>query len=181
MNICCVSQIIIHVGDVNDNEPVCTQRTQKIFVNGELTAVEARLGSPEPLATVTATDRDLLDSGKLTYAIVSGNARQTFEINQMSGAVNFAALLPRELNSFPLTIDASDTADQVVSCTLNILIFRNNNLVSIPINNQLLQHFDRAAFENVMSMVLSYFFGRPFAGHIYRTDSIQPGEDEPPM
>lgn len=181
---CIWSQITINVQDVNDNVPVCVRRSHKIYVYGDPSYVLARLGSSrtEPLATVRANDADMLDADGLEYTIISGNELQTFRVNTNTGDVRFLNPLSNELNNFPLTIQATDRADQSATCLLSILIFRNGSLMSIPINGATPQTFNVTAFENTITAILSAFYDRPFVAHVYRTDPVpSPGGDEPPL
>lgn len=96
------AHLIIHVNDVNDAYPV--------FEKSEYSAV---LGELVPIGTyvvsIRATDEDTGVNAQIYYDFVSGNARQWFHINAVSGLITTRAALDRELqDSIQLNISARD-------------------------------------------------------------------------
>lgn len=96
------AHLIIHVNDVNDAYPV--------FEKSEYSAVLSEL---VPIGTyvvsIHATDEDTGVNAQIYYDFVSGNARQWFHIDTVSGLITTKAGLDRELqDSIQLNISARD-------------------------------------------------------------------------
>lgn len=82
--------LIIQVNDVNDHAPVF-ERNNYSSVLSELVPVGTYV------ASITATDEDTGINSRVYYAIVSGNERQWFDVDAVSGLVTTAKTLDREL------------------------------------------------------------------------------------
>lgn len=96
------AHLIIHVNDVNDAYPV--------FEKSEYSAVLSEL---VPIGTyvvsIRATDEDTGVNAQIYYDFVSGNARQWFRIDSISGLVTTQAFLDRELQgTIQLNVSARD-------------------------------------------------------------------------
>lgn len=96
------ANLIIHVNDVNDAYPV--------FEKSEYSAVLSELA---PIGTyvvsIEATDEDTGVNAQIFYDFVSGNARQWFRIDPISGLVTTKAPLDRELQgTVVLNVSARD-------------------------------------------------------------------------
>lgn len=96
------AHLIIHVNDVNDAYPV--------FEKSEYSAVLSELA---PIGTyvvsIEATDEDTGVNAQIFYDFVSGNARQWFRIDPISGLVTTKAQLDRELQgTVVLNVSARD-------------------------------------------------------------------------
>lgn len=94
--------LIIHVNDVNDHEPV--------FEKSEYSAVLSELAPPGTyVASITATDEDTGVNAQIYYDFVSGNNKQWFLIDSVSGLITTKAALDREVQgSVELSISARD-------------------------------------------------------------------------
>ncbi|XP_049790396.1 cadherin-related tumor suppressor-like [Schistocerca nitens] len=91
--------LIVHVNDVNDHEPV--------FAKSEYSAVLSELApAGSYVASIAAADEDSGVNARIYYALVSGNERGWFAIDEDSGLVTTRAPLDRE---------AQDTAELRVS------------------------------------------------------------------
>ena len=75
-----VAQVIVTVTDMNDNPPVFVSAVQRCAV-----AADAPRG--HFVTHVSATDEDVGDAGKLTYALVAGNDNQAFVMDADTGVV----------------------------------------------------------------------------------------------
>lgn len=96
------SYLIIHVNDVNDAYPV--------FEKSEYSAVLSELA---PIGTyvvsITATDEDTGVNAQIFYDFVSGNAKQWFRIDPISGLVTTQSALDREVQgTVVLNVSARD-------------------------------------------------------------------------
>ncbi|XP_059918591.1 protocadherin gamma-A2-like [Gadus macrocephalus] len=123
-------QILISVLDVNDNAPVFTQSVYKASIKEG-----APLGTI--VTTVTATDADDGDNGKITYSVSSklGNTLGIFEVNENNGQVRLIRNIDYEkARAFQINIRASDEGGLVDSCKLIVdVIDVNDNTPDIHI------------------------------------------------
>uniref|UniRef100_A0A8C5B769 Cadherin domain-containing protein n=1 Tax=Gadus morhua TaxID=8049 RepID=A0A8C5B769_GADMO len=125
-------QILISVLDANDNAPVFTQSVYKASIKEG-----APLGTI--VTTVTATDADDGDNGKITYSVSSksGNTLGMFKINEENGAVTLTGNIDYEkARTFEINIRASnnDEGGLVDSCKLIVdVIDVNDNTPDIHI------------------------------------------------
>ncbi|XP_056455863.1 protocadherin gamma-A2-like isoform X9 [Gadus chalcogrammus] len=123
-------QILISVLDANDNAPVFTQSVYKASIKEG-----APLGTI--VTTVTATDADDGDNGKITYSVSSklGNTLGMFKVNEENGAVTLTGNIDYEkAQTFEINIRATDEGGLVDSCTLIVnVIDVNDNTPDIHI------------------------------------------------
>jgi len=92
----------ITVRDVNDNAPVFTQPAYAALVTEA-----ARPG--QLVATVTATDADAEDNGRVSYSVVGGDRHNQFAVGAVSGEITVASALDREMvSSYTLEVQAVD-------------------------------------------------------------------------
>lgn len=96
------AHLIIHVNDVNDHEPV--------FEKSEYSAVLSELAPIGTyVASITATDEDTGVNAQIFYDFVSGNAKQWFLIDPISGLVTTRMSLDREIQgTVELNVSARD-------------------------------------------------------------------------
>lgn len=96
------AHLIIHVNDVNDHEPV--------FEKSEYSAVLSELAPIGTyVASITATDEDTGVNAQIFYDFVSGNAKQWFRIDPISGLVTTQMVLDREIQgTVELNVSARD-------------------------------------------------------------------------
>lgn len=94
--------LIIHVNDVNDHEPV--------FEKSEYSAILSELAPPGTyVASIIATDEDTGVNAQIFYDFVSGNNKQWFMIDSVSGLITTKMALDREIQgSVELSISARD-------------------------------------------------------------------------
>ncbi|XP_056455862.1 protocadherin gamma-A2-like isoform X8 [Gadus chalcogrammus] len=123
-------QILISVLDANDNAPVFTQSVYKASIKEG-----APLGTI--VTTVTATDADDGENGKITYSVssMSGNTLGQFEVNEENGDATLNGNIDYEkAQTFEINIRASDEGGLVDSCTLIVdVIDVNDNTPDIHI------------------------------------------------
>ncbi|XP_030223915.1 protocadherin gamma-A2-like [Gadus morhua] len=123
-------QILISVLDANDNAPVFTQSVYKASIKEG-----APLGTI--VTTVTATDADDGENGKITYSVSSklGNTLGIFEVNENNGQVRLIRNIDYEkARAFQINIRASDEGGLVDSCKLIVdVIDVNDNTPDIHI------------------------------------------------
>lgn len=96
------AHLIIHVNDVNDHEPV--------FEKSEYSAILSELAPPGTyVASIIATDEDTGVNAQIYYDFVSGNNKQWFMIDSVSGLITTKLALDREVQgSVELSISARD-------------------------------------------------------------------------
>lgn len=96
------AHLIIHVNDVNDHEPV--------FEKSEYSAILSELAPPGTyVGSIIATDEDTGVNAQIYYDFVSGNNKQWFMIDSVSGLITTKSALDREVQgSVELSISARD-------------------------------------------------------------------------
>lgn len=94
--------LIIHVNDVNDHEPV--------FEKSEYSAVLSELAPPGTyVASISASDEDTGVNAQIFYDFVSGNTKQWFKIDPVSGLITTQSQLDREVQgTVELNVSARD-------------------------------------------------------------------------
>ena len=75
--------VTVSVTDVNDNSPTFDQAAYEASVSD-------RAPRGQFVVAVHASDDDITDRGRLTYAIVDGNVRQAFSVESESGVITTA-------------------------------------------------------------------------------------------
>jgi protocadherin Fat 1/2/3 len=96
--------VTVNVTDVNDNAPKFDQQSYEASISD-------RAGRGQFVVAVRASDVDVSDRGRLTYAIVGGNVRQAFAVDPRSGVVsvsNTARRLSDLPSLFLLNVSATD-------------------------------------------------------------------------
>lgn len=96
------AHLIIHVNDINDHEPV--------FEKSEYSAILSELAPPGTfVSSIVATDEDTGVNAQIYYDFVSGNNKQWFMIDSVSGLITTKAPLDREVQgTVELSISARD-------------------------------------------------------------------------
>jgi len=107
-----LSQLTVHVTDVNDHAPQFTDR--------EIHSVEmpedAGVGSL--VARLTATDADAGENGRVSYELVDESDTELFAVDRETGALSTRALLDREAASrHRVVVAAVDAGTQQRSST----------------------------------------------------------------
>ncbi len=121
--------LTIDVLDENDNAPEFTQTNSQIFVN-ETTQVG------KELMRFRATDADLGANSQITFSISSGNRRDAFHIDSITGSLFLHKSLDYEdTTSYSLNITASDGGNPRLSTTIMFIvnvIDENDNPPNFP-------------------------------------------------
>ena len=115
-----IQSVVITVTDGNSAAPSWTQLTYSASVEEYRNGARRRRAAPvvgAVLFTLSATDPDPSEMGRITYAIVEGNVGNTFSLNAASGAVSIA--VPENLNyevakTFTLSFSATDQGSFVI-------------------------------------------------------------------
>ncbi|XP_035180245.1 protocadherin-23 [Oxyura jamaicensis] len=105
--------VVVHVDDVNDNDPVFLQNPIRAFVPAG-TAVN------ETVATVRAEDVDLGPNGAVVFSLVP---ETVFQIDAMTGAIVLQQPLAYEDFSAQLLVMASDQGSSPRTATAMVIIF----------------------------------------------------------
>ncbi|XP_033097614.1 protocadherin Fat 1-like isoform X2 [Anneissia japonica] len=131
-----VTRINVKITDLNDNPPVFTKPAYEATIS-ELA------GKGAFVCVVSATDRDITDTEKLTYTIISGNEEMNFYIGSRTGIISVTNTRQPNLNAdktYILNISVSDT------------VFTNNAYVIVNVDgtNQFAPTFTR--FEYSVSL-----------------------------
>ncbi|XP_062826337.1 protocadherin Fat 2 isoform X2 [Anolis carolinensis] len=112
------------LNNLNDNAPVF----EKINCNG---SIPWDLSVGHPVITVSAIDVDELQ--RIKYEIISGNEKQLFELDSVSGVISLRASLRdfyAELPAFhSLKINATDGKNYALPTWINITVVNQNNPV----------------------------------------------------
>ncbi|XP_053734941.1 cadherin-related family member 2 [Synchiropus splendidus] len=110
--------VTISIKDINDNNPRFPQDTYRLNV-AEHTA------EGTTIATITATDPDTMDAGKLVYSLLPESILRYFDVMPSSGVVYVKnqTLLDREVRSlYSATLQARDTDGKLGTTTLDITL-----------------------------------------------------------
>ncbi|NXV03063.1 PCD23 protein, partial [Cettia cetti] len=106
--------VVVHVDDVNDNDPVFLQNPIRVFVPAE-TAVN------ETVATVRAEDVDLGSNGAIVFNLMM--AETVFQINVRTGDIILQEPLDSKNFSPQLLVTASDQGVTPRTATAVVVIF----------------------------------------------------------
>ncbi|NWQ62738.1 PCD23 protein, partial [Neopipo cinnamomea] len=115
--------VVVHIEDVNDNDPIFLQNPIRAFVPAETPVNEI-------VATVFATDLDSGLNGEMEYSILSGNENATFLIDSARGILATSTGLDHEntssyrfvSSSHRLVLLASDCGTPSLNSTATVLI-----------------------------------------------------------
>ena len=101
------TQLNINVEDRNDNTPVFVQA----YYN---TSISEEEFPPLSVISVTATDTDSGENGRVTYRILKGNTMNAFHIDTSSGRIRTEVKLDREtVDSYKLVVAAVDHVSSI--------------------------------------------------------------------
>ncbi|XP_063278126.1 protocadherin-23 [Prinia subflava] len=106
--------VVVHVDDVNDNDPVFLQNPIRVFVSAE-TAVN------ETVATVRAEDVDLGSNGAIVFNLIM--AETVFQIDVKTGDIILREPLDSKDFSTQLLVTASDQGLAPRTATAMVIIF----------------------------------------------------------
>ncbi|NXF17649.1 PCD23 protein, partial [Rhodinocichla rosea] len=106
--------VVVHVNDVNDNDPVFLQNPIRVFMPAE-TAVN------ETVATVRAEDMDLGSNGAVVFNLMT--AETVFQVNVKTGDIILREPLAPKNFSTQLLVTASDQGITPRTATAVVIIF----------------------------------------------------------
>ncbi|NXC90216.1 PCD23 protein, partial [Cercotrichas coryphoeus] len=106
--------VVVHVDDVNDNDPIFSQNPIRVFVPAE-TAVN------ETVATVRAEDADLGSNGAIVFTLMM--AETLFQINVKTGDIILREPLASKDFSTQLLVTASDQGIAPRTATAVVIVF----------------------------------------------------------
>ncbi|XP_031964945.1 protocadherin-23 isoform X1 [Corvus moneduloides] len=120
--------VVVHIDDVNDNDPVFLQSPIKAFVPAE-TAVN------ETVATVRAEDVDLGSNGAIVFNLMM--AEPVFQIDVKTGDIIFREPLASKDFSTQLLVTASDQGISPRTATAVVIIFTEEQEEAISFSHSL--------------------------------------------
>ncbi|XP_010073579.1 PREDICTED: protocadherin-23-like, partial [Pterocles gutturalis] len=120
--------VVVHVDDVNDNDPIFLQNPIRAFVPAE-TAVN------ETVATVRAEDMDLGPNGAVVYSLMT--AKTVFQINTKTGDIILQEPLSSKDFSTQLLVMASDQGIPPRTATAMLIIFTEEHEEEISFSHSL--------------------------------------------
>ena len=126
------TRVKIFVEDVNDNNPVFSQTD---FI------VELKENTPigQVVTTVTATDKDSVDSGKLRYHVIEGNEDEVFDLEEKTGVISVKIVPDRERSpAYVLRVVAIDGANNTGWTNVHIIILDENDWTPTFLNETFL-------------------------------------------
>ncbi|NXU43818.1 PCD23 protein, partial [Drymodes brunneopygia] len=120
--------VVVHIEDVNDNDPVFLQNPIRAFVPAE-TAVN------ETVATVRAEDVDLGSNGAIVFNLMT--AETVFQINVKTGDIILREPLASKDFSTQLLVTASDEGIAPRTATALVIIFTEEQEEAISFSHSL--------------------------------------------
>lgn len=126
------TRVKIFVEDVNDNNPVFSQTD---FI------VELKENTPigQVVTTVTASDKDSVDSGKLRYHVIEGNEDEVFDLEEKTGVISVKIIPDRERSpAYVLRVVAIDSANNTGWTNVHIIILDENDWTPTFLNETFL-------------------------------------------
>ena len=126
------TRVKIFIEDVNDNNPVFSQSD---FI------VELKENTPigQVVTTVTATDKDSVDSGKLRYHVIEGNEDEVFDLEEKTGVISVKIIPDREKSpAYVLRVVAIDGANNTGWTNVHIIILDENDWTPTFLNETFL-------------------------------------------
>ncbi|KAM6073174.1 protocadherin-23 [Theristicus caerulescens] len=128
--------IVVHVDDVNDNDPVFLQNPIRAFVPAE-TPVN------ETVATVRAEDMDLGSNGAVVFSLTT--AETVFQIDAKTGDIILQEPLASKDFSTQLLVTASDQGTSPRTTTAMVIIFTEEQEEEISFSHNL---YEASVLEN---------------------------------
>ncbi|NXJ84185.1 PCD23 protein, partial [Trogon melanurus] len=120
--------VVVHVDDINDNDPVFLQNPIRAFVPAE-TLVN------ETVATVRAEDVDLGSNGAVVFSLMT--AETVFQINATTGDIVLQEPLSSKNFSTQLLVMASDQGISPRTATAMVIIFTEEQTEEILFSHNL--------------------------------------------
>ncbi|NWH79199.1 PCD23 protein, partial [Piaya cayana] len=120
--------VVVHVDDVNDNDPIFLQNPIRAFVPAETTVNET-------VATVRAEDMDLGSNGAVVFSLLQ--AETVFQINPKTGDITLQEPLASKDFSTQLLVTASDGGISPRTATAVIIILTEEQEEEISFSHSL--------------------------------------------
>ncbi|NXE13927.1 PCD23 protein, partial [Lophotis ruficrista] len=120
--------VVVHVDDVNDNDPVFLQNPIRAFVPAETTVNET-------VATVSAEDMDLDSNGAVVFGLMI--AETVFQIDAKTGDIILKEPLASKDFSTQLLVTASDQGILPRTATAMVIIFTEEQEEEISFSHSL--------------------------------------------
>ncbi|KFP37789.1 Protocadherin-23, partial [Chlamydotis macqueenii] len=120
--------VVVHVDDVNDNDPIFLQNPFRAFVPAETTVNET-------VATVSAEDMDLDSNGAVVFGLMI--AETVFKIDAKTGDIILQEPLASEDFSTRLLVTASDQGILPRTATAMVIIFTEEQEEEISFSHSL--------------------------------------------
>ncbi|XP_052430626.1 cadherin-related family member 2-like [Carassius gibelio] len=130
------ASVTINIIDVNDNLPKFEEDVYEFFV-------DEHCDDGTVVGTITATDGDALDNGKLTYKLMPENMQDKFDVHPGNGTISIknGKLLDREItNSYSPTLQAIDSVVQI-GTTVVMINIRDINDQTPEMNRELYEAY----------------------------------------
>ncbi|KAL3878262.1 hypothetical protein ACJMK2_030627 [Sinanodonta woodiana] len=124
--------VTVNVCDINDNEPIFIFPSS----NNNTINVEMSTMPNTVIVAIIASDNDIGNNKKLSYAIEAGNTNQIFQIDHITGNIVFSrVLLETYLGSYDLMVSATDHGNpaRCNRTVLRVIVFKSN--VTAPLDN----------------------------------------------
>ncbi|XP_036379638.1 cadherin-related family member 2-like [Megalops cyprinoides] len=115
---CSTATVTIQIKDINDNSPAFKNETYYLEVDEH-----SRTG--KIVATITATDPDTEDVGKISYRLLPESILKYFDVHPKTGRIKVkdSGLLDREIRAvYSATLQATDNAKNVGTTVLEITL-----------------------------------------------------------
>ncbi|NXY89740.1 PCD23 protein, partial [Alcedo cyanopectus] len=120
--------VVVHVGDVNDNNPIFLQNPVMAFVPPETPVNQA-------VAAVRAEDEDLGSNGAVVFSLVTAEA--AFRVDAQTGDIILQQPLASKLFSTQLLVTASDQGSPPQTATAVVIIFTEEQEEEISFSHSL--------------------------------------------
>ncbi|NXD87134.1 PCD23 protein, partial [Halcyon senegalensis] len=120
--------VVVHIGDVNDNDPIFFQNPVRAFVTAD-TPVN------ETVAAVRAEDVDLGSNGAVVFSLMT--AETVFQIDAQTGDIILQEPLASKVFSTQLLVTASDQGISPRTATAMVIIFTEEQKEEISFSHSL--------------------------------------------
>ena len=118
-----LTRVALTVTDVNDNAPVFSKSVYAVTVSEDV-------GIGPILLTLSASDKDSGDFGKMQFAILTGNSSSFFKINAKDASVSLTKSLDREtaeVHTLKIQVSDGGTPKKTGTATLVVTVSDSND------------------------------------------------------